>query len=198
MNFSASELVKKSASQIVYITSKQIKTIITPRQHIGDTYAKSIIKQEKASEEKRGIIKINEDSLYFCIDMVKNNIFTEIKMINGTFENWYFESSILQATFYATLLSKVKTLDTPQLRLKEGFKREEIKVPKDFQFQLWFGKEKYEVFQNEKVFDFYIDKIKSIKLSLENENYDAVKQFDSDFKHKEFEYLKPEYRKIQN
>jgi hypothetical protein len=198
MNFSASELVKKSASQIVYITSKQIKTVITPRQQIGDTYAKSIIKQEKASEEKRGIIKINEDLLYFCIDMVKDNIFTEIKMINGTFEKWYFESSILQATFYATLLSKVKTLDTPQFRLKEGFKQEEIKVPNDFHYQLWFGQEKYEISQNEKVFDFYMDKIKSIKLSLENENYDAVRQFDSDFKHKEFEYLKPEYRKIQN
>jgi len=66
--------------------------------------------------------------LFFCIDLVKEDLFVEIKSIEdeNNYEDWYLYSSVLQSTFYATLLKQVKSLDTPKFRKKEGYKQEHI------------------------------------------------------------------------
>lgn len=199
MNISASELVKRSASQLLYKEIKRIKWQSTPRQLKGNEFADEIVKKEEASAEKRGVINLGEDLLFFCIDLVKDNLFVEIKMIEdeNNYEDWYLYSSIMQSTFYATLLQQVKTLDTPKFRKKEGYKQEIIKVPKKHKFELWFGNnKKYKIFPNEKVLNHYLNKAKLIKSCIKTADFDSCREFDNIYKFKEFSIYKPKYKKL--
>jgi hypothetical protein len=200
MKISASELVKRSASQLLYKEIKKIQWKSTDRQIKGNKYADEVVKKESASQEKRGIINLGEDLLFFCIDLVKDNKFVEIKMIEdeNNYENWYFYLSIIQSTFYCTLLTQVKTLDTPKFRKKEGFKQEIITVPENFKFELWFGNnQKYQVFPNQLLMNHYLNKIKVIKEGIQNVNFDNCREFDAKFKFKEFSIFKPKYKKLK-
>lgn len=199
MKISASELVKRSASQLLYKEIKRIEWQTNPRQIKGNEFADEVVKKEQASSEKRGIIALGEDLLFFCIDMVKDNLFVEIKMVESeeNYEDWYLYSSIMQSTFYASLLQQVKTLDTPKFRKKEGYKQEIIQVPSRFRFELWFGQyQKYEILPNKKVLNHYLYKAKLVKSCVENKDFDACRLFDAKFKHKEFSILKPKYKEI--
>lgn len=199
MKISASELVKRSASQLLYKEIKRIEWQPTPKQLKGNEFADEIVKKEQASSEKRGIINLGEDLLFFCIDLVKDDIFVEIKMVENenNYEDWYLYSSIIQSTFYASLLQQVKTLDTPKFRKKEGFKQEIIEVPDKFKFQLWFGSsKKYEIIPNKKVLNHYLHKAKLIKSCIETKDFDTCRLFDAKFKHKEFSIFKPKYKEI--
>lgn len=199
MKISASELVKRSASQLLYKELKRIEWKKTPRQYKGDRYAEKIVKKEQASSEKRGIINLGEDLLFFCIDLVKDNLFVEIKMIEDedNYEDWYLYSSIMQSTFYASLLQQVKTLDTPKFRKKEGYKQEIINIPVNHRFELWFGKyQKYEIIPNKKVLNHYLNKAALIKSCIDDANFDKCRKFDAKYKFKEFSIYKPKYKKI--
>lgn len=198
MKISASELVKRSASQLLFKELKKIQWQATPRQYKGNKYADEITKKEHGSAEKRGIINLNDDLLFFCIDMVKDNKLIEIKMVDNmnTYENWYLHSSIIQSSFYATLASKIKTLDTPKFKKKEGYIQEIIEIPTNFIFELWFGEEKYLIEKNENIYNHYINKIEIIKKGIETSSFDECRLFDAKFKHKEFSIFKPIYNKI--
>ena len=199
MKISASELVKRSASQLLYKEIKRIEWQSTPRQLKGNEFADEVVKKEQASSEKRGIINLGDDLLFFCIDLVKDNLFVEIKMVEdeNNYEDWYLYSSIIQSTFYSSLLQQVKTLDTPKFRKKEGFKQEIIEVPSKFKFELWFGKhQKYEIIPNKKVLNHYLDKAKLVKSCIETKDFDTCRLFDAKFKHKEFSIFKPKYKKL--
>ena len=197
MKISASELVKRSASQLLYKEIKRIEWKATPRQIEGNKFAEEVCKKEEASSEKRGIIKLGDDLLFFCIDMVKDNKLIEIKMIEDEdkYEDWYLYSSLLQSTFYATLAKKIKTLDTPKFRKKEGYLQEVIQIPDKFIFELWFGsKQKYRVYPNDIIYEHYIEKINIIKRGIEIKNWDECRLFDSKYKFKEFSIYKPKYK----
>lgn len=198
MKISASELVKRSASQLLYKELKKIEWQISPRQYKGNDYADEIVKKENGSAEKRGIISLKEDLLFFCIDMVKDNKLIEIKMVDNMnkYEDWYLYSSIIQSTFYASLSTKVKTLDTPKFRKKEGYLQEIIDMPKNPEFELWFGEDKYKIYPNELIYDHYINKIQVIKEGMKNNSFEQVRLFDSKFKFKEFSIFKPKYIKL--
>lgn len=199
MKISASELVKRSASQLLYKEIKKINYKVTPNQLKGNKYADEIVLKEKASSEKRGIIPLGNDLLFFCVDLVKDDKFVEIKMVENedTVEDWYLYSSIMQSTFYATLLSKVKTLDTPKFRKKEGFKQEILFIPDKYNFELWFGNKKYKIYQNNKITEFYLNKAKLVSESIVNADFDACRLFDSKYKFKEYSIFKPKYNLIK-
>jgi hypothetical protein len=199
MKISASELVKRSASQLIYKEVKKLEWESTPRQSVGNVFAEEIVKKEQGSAEKRGIINIKDDLLFFCVDMVKENKLIEIKMIEdeNNYEDWYLYSSLLQATYYATLATKIKTLDTPKFRKKEGYSQEIIQIPDKFTFELWFGNfQKYQVYPNERIYNHYLNKIKIIKKGVEQKNWDNARIFDSKFKFKEFSIYKPKFKKL--
>ena len=201
MKISASELVKRSASQLLYKEIKRIEWQATPRQYEGNKYAEEIVEKEEASSEKRGIIKLGEDLLFFCIDLVKDDLFVEIKMLENedNYENWYLYSSIMQSTFYASLLQQVKTLDTPKFRKKEGYKQEIIEVPVKHRFELWFGKQqKYEIIPNKEVLNHYLNKAKLVKSCIETADFDKCREFDAKYKFKEFYIYKPKYKHLKS
>jgi len=200
MKISASELVKRSASQLLYKELKKIQFAATPRQYKGNEYADEIVAKEEASSEKRGIISIGDDLLFFCIDIVKNNKFVEIKMVDDddNYDDWYLYSSLLQSTYYATLITKVKTLDTPKFRKKEGYSQEILQIPKNPKFELWFGEnQKFEVFPNNDIYNHYIEKINVIKEGIESKSFDNCRLFDAKYKFKEFSIYKPNYKIIK-
>lgn len=197
MNFSASELVKRSASQLLFKELKKLQWQATKRQVGGNVYADELVSLNKASGEKRGVIEIGSHLLFFCIDLVKNNLFAEVKMIESPYEDWFLQQSVLQATFYSTLLGEVRSLDTPKFRKKEGYSQEVLKVPEEREYQLWFGKEKYRVFPNEEVRDHYIEKLNLISDSIEHKDFDTCRDFDECYKHKEFTIFKPKYLKLK-
>ncbi len=198
MNISASELVKRSASQLLFKELKRLQWIPTERQLRGNAYADSVVLKEEASSEKRGMVKIDDDLLFFCIDLVKDDKFVEIKMVENqnNYEPWYLFSSIVQSTFYATLLTQVKSLNTPSFRKKEGYRQEVIDIPENFKFELWFGEEKYQVYPNERIMNHYFEKARIIKSSVETMDYDTCKKFDSVYKFNEFKIFKPLYTPI--
>jgi len=198
MKFSASELVKRSAAQLLYKEIKRIEWASTPRQKRGNDYADEIVLKEEASAEKRGIVPIGDNLLFFCIDMVRDNLFVEIKMVEDedSTEDWYLTSSIVQSTFYASLLEKVKTLDTPKFRKKEGFKQEIMAVPDDFRFELWFGNQHFEIKPNDKILNHYMDKANLVYKSIPDKDFDACRLFDLKYKHKEFDIFRPYFKLI--
>lgn len=200
MNFSASDLVKKSAAQLLFIILKNQKYTATNRQLKGNSYASEIVKKENTSEEKRGVIKLSEDDLlFFCIDMVKDNKYVEIKMVDNenTVEDWYLNSSIIQSAFYHSLLNDVKSLDTPKFRKKEGFKQEVIQVIKNKEFELWFGKRKFKIEANIKLKNHFIKKALLIKECISTQDYDKCREFDRKYKFKEFDIFKPSFKQIK-
>jgi hypothetical protein len=198
MKFSASNLVKRSASQYLYMELNKVVPIPTQGQISGNEYANGIIKQKKACSEKRGIINYEDMTLYFCIDMVNGTTFTEIKQVINmdNYPEWFLQSSILQAVYYATLISKVNILDTPYFMIKQGYENEIITVPKSFNFELWFGTHVYQIFPNELVYKHYLQKMETIFKGINIINYDECREFDRMYKHKEFSIFKPEYKLI--
>ena len=199
MNISAAELVKRSTSQLLYKEIKRIEWQATPRQHRGNNYADEIVAKEKASSEKRGVVKLKDDNLlFFCIDLVKDNKYVEIKMVENMndYPDWYFHSSIMQATFYASLIEKTKSLDTPKFRRKEGYKQEVINIHPNPEFELWFGEDKYKVYPNANVYNHYIKKANVFLKSIDEVDFDKCRSFDSNFKHKEFNLFRPKYIKL--
>lgn len=198
MNFSASELVKRSASQLVYKEVKKLEWIATPRQWEGVKYSEEVVRKEEASSEKRGIVKVAEHLLFFCVDLVKDSLFAEIKMVDNqeSYEEWYLESSIMQSVFYASLLKDLKTLDTPKFRKKEGFAQEITVIPEDFRYELWFGTEKFSILPSNVIKEHYLQKLEVVAYGVERKNYDNARIFDSNFKHKEFQIFKPTYKKL--
>lgn len=192
MNFSAADLVKRSASQILYFHLRKIQSAPTKGQLEGDNYAKKVAKATKgSSEEKRGVFKFNKgkDIIFFCNDLFikKDKLFVEVKHIDNSkpLEPWYLNSSLLQAIFYTTMLKRVSILSTPTFRLKEGYKQEIIPVPKNYKYQLWFGERTFEVQPCQKVLDFYLKKARVIA-SLD---YEKTRAFDKINKFKEFDKL---------
>ena len=197
MNFSASQLVKCSTSQLLYFALKKVINTPTKNQIEGNKYAEDIVKKEAAPSEKRGIVPIKDDVLFFCVDMVVNNTFIEIKQVKEQiYEDWYLHSSILQSSFYAYLLTQVKQLDTPKFRIKEGYKQEIIQIPSKFTFELWFGVEKYSIKPNKAIYKHYIKKLMLVKEAINTSDFDKCRTFDAKFKHKEFNIFSPTYTKI--
>lgn len=202
-NLSAAELVKCSAAQLLYKELRKLEWAATPRQLRGNDYAEEITKKEEASAERRGILNLSPSSeepilLFFCIDLVKDNKFVEIKMVEDEcYEQWYLQSSIMQATLYASLLKEVETLDTPKFRKKEGFKQEITIVPPQFQFELWFGEiAKYHIYPDDAVMEHYIDKALLVNECIAEKDFDECRKFDARFKHKEFQIYQPRYTEI--
>ena len=199
MNFSAAELVKRSAAQLLLFAIKAKNYKPTAGQLKGNSYAEKVVEKEGGSAERRGTVAIDNNKLiFFCVDLVQNNKFIEIKHIDPerSLEEWYLQSSLLQSAFYAALLEDVDVLFTPKFKRKEGYKQEVTPVPTLKTFELWFGNEKYQVFPNQTLKQHYINKAKLLEEALAIESFDMCREFDTEFKHKEYDIFKPKFTVI--
>lgn len=191
--FSASDLIKKSASQIKYLRDKA-ERYVSNRMLLGEAFQKKVIKQKNAdADEMRGIYQQDNIIIFFSNDMIKDGKVVEIKMVNDEKDCplWYFKSSILQTAFYKALLMKSNgILSTPTFRIKEGYNKKTIKINPNTKYNLIFGKEEYsiEVTNKEKIVNFFINKAKVSLLS-----YNDTKLYDFKYKFKEYDNLKDSF-----
>lgn len=199
MNIGAANLVKDSASKLLYMELNKVERPVSQGQLDGNKYADSVVKKEKGCAEKRGTVKLRDAMLYFCVDMVKDGRFIEIKSVRDELDcpEWYLTSSVLQSTFFATLLQKVDYLDTPKFRLDEGYPNEVMELPKDRPFELWFGIRKFRVHSDTVLMGHYYAKIEVLSEGLKNKSYDGVREWDAKYKFKEFDIFKPKYELIK-
>lgn len=205
VKYSASDLIKKSCRQIIFLRNKK-EQIISRMQLKGTQFQSKISEEIKIlnkgiiAEELRGVYNYDNITIFFCIDLYVNNCFYEIKSIfdkNGNesleYEDWYLNNSLLQCAFYKSLLmlGENNTLFTPKFRLKEGFEFKAQPINKYNDYFLIFGnveKYKIEVTNPEEIIYFYKQKIEHLK------NYDCATIFDSKYKRKEFDFLKKYFK----
>lgn len=190
MYFSASDLIKKSAAQIKYLRDKKI-SIHTWRMQNGVEFQHQIAeKKENAAEEFRSSYNSpdNEIVIFATHDIVTPTEIIEVKTIQYGKEQWYFESSLLQAAYYKALLMQSSgDLYTPTFRVNEGYPKEHKKVDPNIPYKLQFGDETYsiDVLFPDVLIDYFLQKAKATLGS-----YDDCREYDSIHKFKHYEQLK--------
>ena len=200
MDFSASDLCKRSAAQILYFIKSGTKPDVTNRMLAGSVYQKNIFDSlvangEKAFDEMQGVYHCGDDNIYFCIDIVKPDGFIEVKSVfdeNGNdatdYDDWYLASSLLQCAVYKSLLMNMEgnKLSTAQFRINEGVERREIDVDVNQPYYLKFGSVgtfEVKVKNSKPILDFLQKKIKSLS------DFDSARAFDKKYRYNEFKIL---------
>ena len=196
--FSASDLVARSAAQLLFKQVKKLQWKATPRQLKGNEYAEAIVAKEEASAERRGIIKHNDDLLFFCVDMVKDNTYIEIKKVDDqtNYEPWYLHAAIMQSTLYASLLQDVMLLDTPKFRKKEGYKQELTYLNDQRNYELWFGTERFKIEPDDEIKAHFITKMELLSTAIPLADFETCRQWDRQYKFNEFNMFNPKYARI--
>lgn len=203
--YSASDLIKKSSRQIVFLRNKK-ERIATAMQRKGIEFQSKITNDVRLSnkgivaEELRGSYSYDDVTIFFCVDLFANDCFFEVKSVfdddgNNSleYEEWYLKNSILQCALYKSLLmlGDNDCLFTPKFRIREGFEYKAQPVNKLNDYFLIFGdvaKYKIEVDNPMEIINFYKKKINSLC------DYDTATVFDNMYKRKEFETLSNHFK----
>lgn len=193
--FSASSLVKSSSRQLKYRSENSVEKPATQGMQDGERFQTSVAERIKSlgieiSQEKRGMFSEEDIRIFFCVDIITDNAFIEVKSVRD--ENdvplWYLESSILQVALYKSLIMQgnINELVTPKFLLDKGEKFEKISVDTDLRYLLVFGDRMFNVVTPDsgRIVDFYLSKIESL------ESWESAKEWDERFKFREFEFLR--------
>ena len=181
MNFSAKQLVFRSASQLLYFYLNPKKNKPTKSQLEGEKYAKSIA--ESHLREMRGAYTVGSHTIYYAFDEVRNQTYLEVKQ-PGKYPEYFFRYSLLQLALYAAMTFKGQTLKSAKFTGESHIH----KVKKNRQFILIYNKKKYEitVLKRKTLRQFFINKVNVIA-SLD---YAQTKRFDKNTKFKYYQRLK--------
>lgn len=192
MIYSASDLTKKSAAQILY---ENIHGKRRPTQGAidGNAYAETV--QTSEYVEMRGAYNAFDDiDIYFSIDEFflggASMVLHEIKMVRdmSSYEDWYFNSSILQTAFYLSLSRSVEHYQRATFALKQ-YGNLEIDIPLDVKREvvLLFGEDKYsvDVTNDNAVLNYFKRKIRAI----EERSFDVCRDYDKVHKFRHFQDL---------
>jgi hypothetical protein len=188
-NFSVGKLCKQSASQILFLSNRPPQVVATPEQIAGIKYQSQVSLSKY--KEMCGNSSISGKTLYYSWDEVQVKSggilrFIEHKKVAGDYQNWYLNNSLLQTAIYAAFTLKTRRLNTAKFYSALGNPVYTIDTRgASRKFFLKFGNETYRVSvtNTDKIRKFMKNKIKSL------ENYTLAKEFDSIWKHKEFELL---------
>jgi hypothetical protein len=189
IHISAANLIKSSLKQMLYIHYTNKERIATPGQLAGNDHAYNVA--NNMIQEKRGTLRCKDFNIYFTIDAITADIAIEIKHITRSPELWMLHSSIMQSSFYASLLKYVNYLDTPAFRLSQGYKQERIELNDNpiRYYVLMFGDDKYIIEPSSKVFNHYLLKASLFRtLALKKDFTYAMNkatEWDSEYKFKE-------------
>jgi len=191
IKFSASDLVKKSASQILFTRGKS--QIVSDQMLKGEQFQKdTFISKGGVAEELRGKYLQDNFIIYFCNDMLKDKAMWEIKSVNDpiNYPQWYLNSSLLQVAFYKSLLMNSDgVLSTPQFRIDQGYEKQEVIVNKNIDYYLLFDKQEFkvDVLNDKEIILYFMEKAQSTL------NWDDAKSFDSITRFKEFDILRDSF-----
>lgn len=170
----------------------ELKPVPTINQLNGISYQDEVANRVKGliGQEMRGTYIKDNICINFSNDIVCEDGIIEVKTVRGTDSiDWYFDNSILQTAAYKALLENSnKKLVTSKFHLEKGNPYVETRVS-EFDYYLLFGVDLYkiEVNDSKKIVDFLIRKAKA---SL---YWDTAREFDREFKKREFEVLKDSF-----
>jgi len=192
MNYSAANVVKKSAKQLFYLaTHPSTPSAPAAEQIAGVEYQLNVTKSPYV--EMGAFVNYRKhDRIYFTFDEVKieKEIATliEHKMVSSNSADWYFTSSLIQAaTYKALFLESQRTLHTARFyRLKTG-KEEFLDLTKTpVVMLLHFGPRVFKISltNKQKLLQWFYQKIDAAR------TWNKAVEFDKIYKHKEWSYLK--------
>ena len=200
MNWSASDLIKQPARQMVFFGLKRQKCKdyekpITEEQAMGTEYQEKISTSEFI--EMRGTYNYKDHLIHYSFDEIKddgNLIFIEHKNINdlSTLAEWYKQYCILQVAFYQSMATTVPDFYTASFMRKKGHEIKHISSKdRDKVFILSFGNDnevkRYEikVSNPEEIIKFYMNKLDHV-VDL---SYSEASIWGDKYKKKEFNKL---------
>ncbi len=198
MNFSAKELLSRSATQMrFFINNPSKKPKATPNMVAGCDYQNKLAKRmpNVIGQELGGKLMINSHNIYFSNDIVCNNSIIEVKQINGEYNDWFLEHSLIQCAAYKALVKLTNGyLSTSKFYAKLNNEYQQLKINLDLPYYLFFGEKIFKITDvNESIFLRYLtSKINAILAS-----YDDAKLFDKNLKGKEFNILNKYFKYIQ-
>ena len=185
MFFSASQLVKCSATQLLYKRDKP-RPSQTAAQAKGNSYSEKVSKSEFL--EMSGCFKHSDIEIHFSVDEVQKNrgriYLIEHKMVQGDYESWYLLNSVIQTALYGALAQYCTSLK--QARWAPNFESGPriMDLDKPCYSRLNFGGTLYRVtFDATQVIRFYLTKARASK------NWNTAKKFDASWKFKEWSWL---------
>lgn len=140
-------------------------------------------------EEMRGSLVTTNITINFTHDVVCEDKIIEIKYIDQKrpLEDWFLKSSLLQCAVYKALLDESGGhLETATFRVNMGYEKKYTTLL-DVPYLLYFGNDKYKIntLDNKTITNFIINK------ACASLDWTEAKEFDTKFKHKEFETLSP-------
>lgn len=147
-------------------------------------------------EEMRGMLCLEDIVINFSNDIVCSDRIIECKSVmdERPVEEWYFNSSILQCAVYSSLLSKTDgNLATSTFFVNLGNPSITYTVKKDIDYYLRFGDDTYEILVNDSdgIVGFITDKARAAC------HWNTAREFDEQFKKKEYEILKDKFQFIK-
>ena len=198
MYLTASDLVKRSASQILHLRSiraEQEKAGLEPNLDfisenimIGEQFQKQCTKSEFV--EMCGIFRKDSTEIRFSVDEVRPQRasvqFVEHKWVkdHATAPLWYFHSALIQTAFYGAMGQFVEELNTSYF-----VKGPQHKLPleKKVVSVLNFGGRAFRVSGDvPKILQFYMTKARLIARG----DHKWAKEWDKEWKHKEWDWFK--------
>lgn len=192
MFFSAKELLTKSASQMKFLLDNPSKRQMpTQSMHNGCEFQNSICKKipNVIGQELGGTVKIGNNFISFSNDIVCNDKIIEVKNILGETSDWYLKNSLLQCAAYKTLVNCLNgELRTAKFYEKLGNKSIYTQIDCNIPYYLLFGNQYYIIYNVK--YDMFL-RFFELKINSILKTYAECKNFDSKFKHNEFELLKP-------
>lgn len=191
-NFSAKDLISRSCMQIkMFMERPELKPKPNFNQWNGVNYQHEIAQQTDGviGEEMGNCFEFDEVRIYFSNDIIMKDKIIEVKHIDydRDVEEWYLNSSLLQCAVYKCLVEECNNnLHTSTFHINNGNSMQNCVIDNDFEYLLYFGKDRYkiEVNNREKIINFIKNKAKHC-LTWEDARY-----FDNQYKRKEYEILK--------
>ena len=206
-NVSASNLIKRSAAQIVYYKSKTYfynqNKPATKAQIKGNENAEKVSTSEYI--EMRGTYVTPDQTLiHFTFDEIQKKenktVFIEHKHIDdeNNLEDWYIQYSILQVALYQSLAQDINHYVTAKF-LRKTHETKQLSVDNKRVFKLVFSNDdfkrvyKIKVTNPEKIIEYYLNK--NTHSLLQNptdlaKDYSIARKYDAEFKGHDWDNLK--------
>ena len=199
-NISAANLIKQSCKQICYFRKKKEFAKPTQKQQRG------IEHQEKVSiseyKEMRGCYETTKHLIFFSFDevLIHENklILKEHKMVEGSYEDWYEQYSILQTAVYhqLALMQEKKELFTAKFFQKQGYTTKYLNYEdKQLVSILSMGEKKLFSVKplSTEIVSYFVKKLEA------SYSYETAEQWDIKYKFKDWQQLNKfvEYRQIK-
>ena len=193
-SFSAKDLCSRSCMQIrMFDLHPEKRPVPTMNTESGVTHQHQVAlnTDDVIGEELRGTYINGNICINFSNDIVCKDKIIEVKSVNREVEDWYFNSCVLQCALYKSLLLKSnKQLITAKFYSDLGNPIVKTTVDDNIKYILYFGEKKYNIIvvNPDSIIEFFINKAKA------SFDWDSAKEFDLNYKFKEYETLKNYFR----